>query len=33
MEGHPISGLIMILLLLIINGLVAAAEEAFGNVN
>lgn len=33
MEGHPIRGLISMLLLLVLNALVAAAEEAFGNVN
>ena len=29
MDGHPWSGLIALLLLLIVNALVAAAEEAF----
>lgn len=33
MDGHPWSGLIALLLLLIVNALVAAAEEAFGNVS
>ncbi|MDE7300056.1 MAG: hemolysin family protein [Lachnospiraceae bacterium] len=33
MDGHPWSGLIVLLLLLIVNALVAAAEEAFGNVS
>lgn len=33
MDGHPIRGLIIMLLLVVLNALVAAAEEAFGNVN
>ncbi len=33
MDGHPIRGLIGVLALLVLNALVAAAEEAFGNIN
>lgn len=33
MDGHPIRGLIGMLALLVLNALVAAAEEAFGNIN
>lgn len=33
MDGHPIRGLISVLFLLCLNALVAAAEEAFSNVN
>lgn len=33
MDGHPIRGLISLLALLVLNALVAAAEEAFGNIN
>lgn len=33
MDGHPIRGLIIMLLLIVLNALVAAAEEAFGNIN
>lgn len=33
MDGHPIRGLIIMLLLTVLNALVAAAEEAFSNVN
>lgn len=33
MDGHPIRGLIGVLFLLCLNALVAAAEEAFGNIN
>lgn len=33
MDGHPIRGLIIMLLLLVLNAIVAAAEEAFGNIS
>lgn len=33
MDGHPIRGLISLFALLVLNALVAAAEEAFGNIN